>query len=128
MPYGFFCRYMKDLTFRDITIAWEEISGPWSSAIRCDQVDGLMIRNLTGRQAYVDGDQPVIQLRNVAHALIQNAWVREKSSCFVQVYGAASKDIRIAGNDLDGLVGEIAVTGRSADPAEVKVDGQPQRN
>ena len=51
IPDAFYCRYARDLAFRDVRVRWGDVTGPWRSALRAEHVDDLELSNFIGTAA-----------------------------------------------------------------------------
>jgi len=51
IPDAFYCRYARDLAFRDVRVRWGDVTGPWRSALRAEYVDELELSNFIGAAA-----------------------------------------------------------------------------
>ena len=98
-PYDMFCRNVRDLKLRNIQIEWSKPEKPlWGSAVRCWNVEDLLIDGLEARQSE-GSNKPVIDLRNVRNAMIRNCRPTKGASTFLQLR-EGTKDVALMNNDL----------------------------
>ncbi len=98
-PYDIFCRYVRNLTLRNIHLTrGEPEQARWGGAIRCHDVDGLDIDGFVGRQA-AGATDAVIRLRRVRGAFIRNCRAPEGTGAFVDM-GDGVERLSIMNNDL----------------------------
>ncbi|MDX1701752.1 MAG: right-handed parallel beta-helix repeat-containing protein, partial [Melioribacteraceae bacterium] len=98
-PYGIFCRFVKDITLRNIKFTWNQPEkSEWGSPIRFENAENIEIDRFEGRQS-LGSDKPVIGLKNVNHAYIHDCQAAEGAGTFLEV-GEGSQDILFKNNDL----------------------------
>jgi len=51
IPDAFYCRYARDLAFRDVRVHWGDVTGAWRSALCAEHVDELELSNFIGTAA-----------------------------------------------------------------------------
>lgn len=94
--YGLYCRHVKGLRFENIEVkaaATEE-----RPAIFCEDVKDLKLTGLTSTP--VVGDQPVIKLAQTQNVFIQGCAAPAKTTTFLEVLGAETKDVVLMNNNL----------------------------
>ena len=106
LPYGFYCRYVKDLSFRGVRIGWKDVTGPWRSALRCEEVEKLDIDGVVTGMPSKGADSPVVHLSNVRNAFIRGCRLDGNAKTYLMVDGEESSAIRVEGNDLSGALRE----------------------
>lgn len=98
-PYGIFCRYVKDITLRNIKFTWNQPENPeWGSPVRFENAENIEISGFKGRQS-LDSGKPVIRLTNVEGATIHDCQAVESSGTFLEV-AEGCKEILYTDNDL----------------------------
>lgn len=98
-PYGVFCRYVKDITLRDIKFTWNQPEKPeWGSPVRFENASDIEISGFKGRQSLNSG-KPAIKLKEVDGAYIHNCQAAENTGTFLEV-AEGCKDILYMNNDL----------------------------
>jgi len=98
-PYGIFCRYVKDITLRNIKFSWNQLEkSEWGSPIRFENADNIEIDGFEGRQS-LGSDEPVIRLKDVNYAYIHDSQAAEGAGTFLEMVDG-SKDILFKNNDL----------------------------
>lgn len=98
-PYDIFCRYVRDLTLRNVHFTREEPErAEWGGAIRCHDVTGLDIDGFVGRQAR-GSSEPVIQLRNARDVYIRNCRAPEDTDTFLRLADGVER-VTVMSNDL----------------------------
>jgi len=98
LPYGFYCRHVRNLDFHDVRIDWGDVSGPWLSAIRAEHIENLELAGVTtgcapGRSA------PAIHLTNVDGAFVQGCRAAPGTATFLAVDGPHSAHVKAVAND-----------------------------
>ena len=95
--YGFFCRHVDGLTFRDIDITYDEPD--YRPALICDDVHNLKLFNFNAR-VHKDVSAQII-LRN-SHDLFISGCQPANTDAFLQLEKNSSR-IKAIGNDLKGV-------------------------
>ena len=96
-------KWAKDLKLRDVEIVWD---GPeyakWESALFLDEVRGLELDGLTGRQAHLGqaSTAPAVLLNQVEDALIRDCRAAAGTGEFFRLSGPKTRDIVFRGNDV----------------------------
>lgn len=114
LPYPIYCRYVKNLTLRDVTVVWADVKGSWSSALRIEDAEQVVINGLRAREGLPGKDFPVIRLTDVRSACITGAVVAPGGGTFLQVEGAASRNILVENNDLRQAAGILKAGGQTS--------------
>jgi hypothetical protein len=84
-PYGIYCRYVKDITFRDVKFTWNQPEkAEWGSAVRFENAENIVIDGFKGRQSLGSGE-PAIRLKNVDDAYLHNCQAAELAGTFLKV-------------------------------------------
>jgi len=98
-PYGIFCRYVKDITLRNIKFTWNQPEkAEWGSAVRFENANNIEIDGFEGRQS-LGSDESVIKLSNVNCAFVHDSQAAEGAGTFLKVVDD-SKEILFMNNDL----------------------------
>lgn len=98
-PVDIFCRYVNDLTLRNIHFSWSAAEKEnLGSAIRCQWVNELNIDGFTGRQT-LNSSSPVISLNNSSNIFIHNCCAREGSGTLLGL-DENTGHVSIVGNEL----------------------------
>jgi hypothetical protein len=98
-PYGIFCRYVKDLSFRDIKFTWNQPEQPnWGSALRVHHGANVEIRGFNGRHSK-GSDSATIELADVKGVTIRDSRAADGTGTFLTLKEGCS-DIVLMGNDL----------------------------
>jgi len=108
IPYGIFCRNMKNSEFRDVTIKWEDVEGSWKNAMRFEDVQDTVIHGLRSGSPPSNPDMPVIRITNGRDIMLSNCKADSGTNIFARFDGEAtegniaiSNDFRKAGTGLD---------------------------
>lgn len=98
-PYGIFCRYVKNLSFRDVTFTWNQTEQPdWGSALRVHHGSNVEIRGFNGRHSK-GSDRATIELTDVKGVTIRDSKAADGTGTFLALEDGSS-DIALMGNDL----------------------------
>ena len=98
-PYGIFCRYVKDITLRNIKFSWNQLEqAEWGSPIRFENAANIEIIGFRGRES-IGSNKPAIKLKNVVGASIRDCQVAEGNKTFLEV-AEGCKNILLMHNDL----------------------------
>lgn len=112
-PYGIFCRYVKDITFRNIKFTWNQPEkAEWGSPLRFENAGNIEIDGFKGRQS-LNSDEPVIRLKNVDGAFIHDCQAAEMAETFLEVVDG-SKDILFINNDLRKAATTLVISDTSS--------------
>jgi len=95
--YGFYCRHVEGLTFRDVDLSFEQ--DDHRPALVCDDVQNLRVDGLTAQG--MPNSQPTIVLSDVRSALIRGGTAASNISSFLHLQGKADR-ITVLANDLSG--------------------------
>jgi polygalacturonase len=94
-------RWARNLKLRNVEVTWDKpASTKWQSALRVDDAQDLELDDFSGRPARAGA--PAIALTNVDGATLRNLKAAAGTELFLDVAGAGSRGIRLAGNDLAG--------------------------
>ena len=93
--YGFYCRHVKGVRFRNINVRCEESDE--RPALICDDVEGLEVDRFMGQS--LSGGSPMIVQRDVRRALIRGCQIAEETNAFLRLEGK-NEQITVVGNDL----------------------------
>jgi len=99
IPHAMYCRYVRGLSLSNVRVHWAEASGPWRSALRCEQVENMSVDGLLARQGIVD-DAPVVDLTEVRGAFLRGCMAQKGTGRFLRISGPGSVDIVAIGNHL----------------------------
>jgi hypothetical protein len=98
-PCNIFCRYLDNLTLRNVSLTWNTPEKPeWGSAIHMQSIRGLDIDGFVGRQA-LGSEDPVIQLADVKDAVVRNCRPLKDAGTFLHL-GRGTADVTAMNNDL----------------------------
>jgi hypothetical protein len=109
LPYGFYCRYVRDLAFRNVRVHWKDATGPWRSALRCEDVEGLDMAGVVTGPPWQGTDFPVVQLTDVRHALIRGCRLDSDADTCIRIDGARSAALALVSNDLSRARKPLAI-------------------
>lgn len=84
------------LKLYNVSVDWdkEQTEEKWSSALYLEDITDLRINELTARQGLEEGEEPVVQLKNVRQALIRNSQALPGSSTFFDISGERTENVR----------------------------------
>ncbi len=109
-PYGIFCRYVKDITLRDIKFTWNQPEkAEWGSPVRFENAENIEIDGFKGRQSLGSG-QPVIRLKNVDDAFVHDCQAAEQAGTFLEV-AEGCKNILFTNSDLRNASEALKISG-----------------
>lgn len=112
-PYGMFFRHARDLSLQNVQVTWNQPEqAEWGSALRCWNVDNLVISGFSGRHA-AGSEQATISLQDVDGALIRGCVAGDNTGTFVELRGE-TRSVSLIGNDLHGS--KTPVRNRSGQP------------
>lgn len=108
-PYGIFCRYVKDITLRDIKFTWNQPEKPeWGSAVRFENATDIEVSGFKGRQSLQSG-KPAIRLKDVDGATIHDCQAPDSTGTFLEV-AEGCKGILFINNDLRKAAASLNIT------------------
>jgi hypothetical protein len=94
-------RRVRDLRLKDVEVLWGwPTLDSWKSALNFEEVKGLEMSGVVCRAAPAPVNAPAMSFDRVAGALVRGCRALDNTRVFLGVTGAASKDIRLEGNDL----------------------------
>ncbi|MDD4892297.1 MAG: glycosyl hydrolase family 28 protein [Phycisphaerae bacterium] len=99
-PHAFYCRHARGVEFHNVRVAWGQVSGPWRSALRMEQVDDVTIDGLVAGQAPGGTNAPAVHLTDVRGAFVRGCRAEPGTGAFLCADGATSRRIATANNDL----------------------------
>jgi len=101
---------IRGLLLRDVSIAWaeEESEAKWQSALVLRNVSDFEIDSFSGRQGLKTGDSPAVILDQSAEGIVHDSRATEGCATFIQVQGAASKQIEVKNNRTKNAARAIA--------------------
>ncbi len=100
LPYGFYGRYVKGLSLHNIEVEWKDVTGPWRSALRCENVENVDINGLVTRSEPGLIEGPMVHLTDVRGAFLRGCRAEAETGSFLKLDGALSSGIAVIGNDL----------------------------
>jgi polygalacturonase len=90
----------RNFHMRDVKITWAKpYSLDWQSALAVENVEGLVLDGFTARQA-PDTQAPVLDLKDVRSALLQNCKALPGARTFLRLSGDRTHDVVMIDNDL----------------------------
>jgi hypothetical protein len=92
--YGFYCRHVENLSFKDAEIGY--LKPDARPAMVCDDIVGLA---LTGLGAMTEAET-ALQFIDVQNAMIQSCQALKGTGTFLSIRGGKSNRITLTGNDL----------------------------
>jgi len=111
-PYGIFCRYVNDITLRDVKFTWNQPEKPeWGSPIRFENANSIEISGFKGRQSLNSG-KPIIKLSNVNGAYIYDCQAEENTITFLEVKDGCMNVLSI-NNDLRNASHSLVISDKS---------------
>lgn len=108
---GLWCRHVKGLDLIDLSFDWRKASGVQRSQVTCEAVSDLTISGLRSRGFTDTSAAPMIELHDVATALIQSCRLEKGAKSFVAISGSACCDIEFSGNYLRDVEAAIVSSG-----------------
>lgn len=106
-PYDIFCRFVNDLTIRNIKFQWPESEDEkYGSSLRCWSVKDLNIDGFVGRQS-LKSESPAISLKNVEGVFVHNCRAPEGTGNVLGI-DRKTKDVTIIGNEFSRAKSLIA--------------------
>jgi hypothetical protein len=115
--YGFYCRHVAGLTFRNVQVGWAEPDH--RPAVVCDDVTDL---NIDGFRAQSTLEAPAqIVLRNVRDAILRGCFVPSGVAAFLRVE-AGTSGVSLFDSDLSRAAAPF-VMGKDVPPAAVYHSG-----
>lgn len=99
IPYGFYFRHVDNLRLHDVEVEWQDASGDWEHAVKCENVKNLEMDGFIGRQGALKTDVPAVLLSDVEKAFIRGCTASAGTGIFLSLAGI-TKDITVIGNDL----------------------------
>jgi hypothetical protein len=123
IPHGIYCRHVRGMDLSRVRVRWERATGPWRSALRCEQVEDLVIDGLIARQGPAS-DAPAVDLTDVRRAFVRGCRAEPGTGRFLRVGGPASSNIVAAGNDLTAAAAPFELAPDAPPGALVRRDGR----
>jgi len=109
LPYGFYCRYVQDLSFRSVRIGWKDATGAWRSGFVCEEVENLDMDGVVAGPPSERTDSAVVHLSNVRNAFIRGCRLDSNAKTYLMVDGEKSSAITVLGNDLSGARNPLVI-------------------
>ena len=101
IPHAFYIRHAHNLALRDIAIDWGDAPGPWRSAVRARDVEGLEIGGLSASSG-PGSDSAVVHLTDVRRAFLSGCRAFG-GRAFLRLDGETTTEIGATGNDLTNV-------------------------
>ena len=114
--YGFYARHLKGLRFSNVQL--RTVSPDLRHALVLDDAEEVAIHQLGAD--YSPGAVPTLKLVQTRHALISGCQPSAEGATFLQVAGASTHAVTLAGNDLGG-VAKAALIGQEVPRRAVRV-------
>ncbi|MDQ8201183.1 glycosyl hydrolase family 28 protein [Pelagicoccus enzymogenes] len=98
-PYGIYCRYVANITLRDIKFTWSQPERPeWGSALRVHHGSNIEIEGFNGRHSAASS-QASIELADVEGVTIRDSQAAAGTNDFLALLDGTT-DVALIGNDL----------------------------
>jgi hypothetical protein len=98
-PHALSIDLARNVKFKDVQINWEgPVSSHWESAFYAENVDDLVLDNVSARQAQAGGAQAAIVLNNVHNAVVRHGTAQPGTTTYVAATGTTS-DVVLFAND-----------------------------
>jgi hypothetical protein len=108
-PVALTIKHARNLTLKDVQFTWQAPGQDhWTSALLVEDVAGLTLDDISARQGLSQPGAPAIVLRAVDGAVVQNAHAQPGTGTFLQLEGAATRDIVLWANDLRAAATPVA--------------------
>jgi len=108
-PYGIFCRYVKDITLRNINFTWNQPEkAEWGSPVRFENASNIEIAGFKGRES-LGSEKAVIRLENVSGAYIHDCQATKSAGTFLEI-AEGSTTILFQNNDLRNAARSILIS------------------
>jgi polygalacturonase len=92
-------RWARNLKLRDVEVIWDKpASAKWQTALRLEDAQDVELDDFRGRAA--GAGAPAVAFTNVDGATVRNSNAATGTELFLDIAGAASRGIRLFGNDL----------------------------
>jgi hypothetical protein len=92
-------RWARNLKLRDVEVIWDKpASAKWQTALRLEDAQDVELDDFRGRA--VGNGAPAVAFTNVDGATVRNSNAAVGTELFLDIAGAASRGIRLFGNDL----------------------------
>jgi hypothetical protein len=93
-----------------VEVRWGEPSSPqWQSSLRLEDVKGLTLDGITGRQAGAsNGPGAAIVLDRVEDVVVRHSFAAPGTGTFLRVLGPRPRRLSLHGNDLSRAVTPVA--------------------
>jgi len=92
-------RWARNLKLRDVEVIWDKpASAKWRTALRLEDAKDVELDDFRGRAAA--NGAPAVAFTNVDGATVRNSNAAAGTELFLDIAGAASRGIRLFGNDL----------------------------
>jgi polygalacturonase len=117
----------RNLRLRDLEVVWEKPGyGPWRSALRFEEVEGLVLESFHGGPAPDAKGSAAVVFDRVAGATVRASRFVPLTGIGFAIGGAGTKDILFIGNDFRAAK-EAFVLGPDISPAVVREAGNVAR-
>lgn len=87
--------HVSNLKLENITIDWQtkETEPMWKSAISLSEIDRMRLSGFDGRQGLKDSDEPVIHIKNVRNAIIEDIEAFEGANTLLKIQGKKTENV-----------------------------------
>ncbi|MHB9071014.1 MAG: glycoside hydrolase family 28 protein [Sedimentisphaerales bacterium] len=100
IPWGIYCRYIQGLILNNVQVEWDDASGYWQGALKCENVEELEINAFKGRQFKEGANMAAITLTNCRRSFVHECNASLKTSVFLAVEGRDTEAVKLLANNL----------------------------
>jgi polygalacturonase len=100
IPHAWYIRHARRVALNNVRVQWGDVTGPWRSAVRAEQVEDLDLNGLVAGHAPGPSDAATIHLTNARGASLRGCRAVAGTDTWLRVDDERTSDITLAGNDL----------------------------
>ncbi len=105
IPHALYLRHVRDLAMADVRLRWGQTQGPWRSALKIEESEGIRMMNLSASGCDGSPSAPAVHLNQVQRATMTGCQALPGTGPFLRVEGERSEGISLMHSDLSASRG-----------------------
>ncbi|MCB0855430.1 MAG: right-handed parallel beta-helix repeat-containing protein, partial [Bacteroidetes bacterium] len=119
--HAFSAHDVDGLVLDNVSVKWdsEKTEPKWANALYLNHVNDLRISDFRGRQGLLESERPVIVMRNVKKAFINNIEAEVGTKKLIEILGKETENIRLRDLDIFEVAEEDVILREDVEPSQI---------